>query len=56
MLGLESLVILLVPRAIAFTTGLGTTRTVILFAIAGVLLLAAAVMRRPPVGDRGRAR
>lgn len=46
-LGLECLVVLLVPRAIAFTTGLGTTRTVILFALAGVLFVAAALTRRP---------
>ena len=47
MLGLECLVVLLVPRAIAFTTGLGTTRTVILFCVAGLLFVGAALLRRP---------
>lgn len=45
-LGLEALVILLVPRAIKFTTGLGTTRTIVLIALAVVLVFAAAVTRR----------
>jgi hypothetical protein len=45
---LEALVTLLVPRAIAFTaTGLGTTRTVILIALAVLMVLASAVVRRP---------
>ena len=46
-LGLEALVVLLIPRAIAFTTGLGTVRTTILFVLAGVLIVAAALVRRP---------
>jgi hypothetical protein len=46
-LGLEAVVVLLVPRAIAFTsTGLGTTRTVLLVALALVLVLAAGLLRR----------
>jgi Protein of unknown function (DUF4233) len=44
---LEALVVLLVPRAIAFTTGLGTTRTVILVALAVLLVLVAGLLRRP---------
>lgn len=47
LLGLEALVVLLVPRAIAFTTGLGTTRTVILLALAVVMIVAAGLQRRP---------
>ena len=46
-LGLEAVIVLLVPRAIAFTTGLGTTRTVVLVALAVLLVAAAAVQRRP---------
>lgn len=46
-LGLEALVVLLVPRAIAFTTGLGPVRTGILIALAVVLILAAGLVRRP---------
>ena len=46
-LGLEALVVLLIPRAIAFTSGLGSTRTTILFVLAGVLIVAAALVRRP---------
>jgi hypothetical protein len=46
-LAIEAIVVLLVPRAIAFTTGLGTTRTVILVAFAVLLVLAAGVQRRP---------
>lgn len=46
-LGLEAVVILLVPRAIAFTTGLGTTRTVMLISFAVVLVAAAGMTRRP---------
>jgi hypothetical protein len=47
-LGLEALVTLLVPRAIAFTsTGLGTTRTFILVGLAVIMILAAGMMRRP---------
>jgi hypothetical protein len=46
-LGLEAVVTLLVPRAIAFTsTGLGTTRTVLLVALAVVMVLAAGLLRR----------
>jgi hypothetical protein len=45
-LGLEALVVLLVPRAIAFTTGLGTVRTVLLVGLAVLLVGAAAVQRR----------
>jgi hypothetical protein len=46
-LGLEGLVALLVPRAIAFTsTGLGTGRTVALIALAVVLIAAAGTVRR----------
>ncbi len=43
---LEAVVTLLVPRAIAFTTGLGVTRTVILVGLAVVLILAAGLVRR----------
>lgn len=46
-LGLEALVTLLVPRAIAFTsTGLGLTRTLILVALAVVMIVAAGLVRR----------
>ena len=48
LLALEALVVLLVPRAIAQTsTGLDTTKTIILVALAVLLLVAAFVMRRP---------
>jgi hypothetical protein len=46
-LGLEALVVLLIPRAIAFTTGLGPVRTGICIGVAVVLVLAAGLMRRP---------
>jgi hypothetical protein len=46
-LGLEALVVLLVPRAIKFTVGLGATRTSLLVALAVLLVLAAAMVRRP---------
>jgi hypothetical protein len=47
-LGLEALVVLLVPRAIAFTDGgLGTTKTLLLVGFAVVLILAAGMVRRP---------
>ena len=47
-LGLEALVVLLVPRAIAFTsTGLGGTRAGLLIALAVVMVVAAGLMRRP---------
>jgi hypothetical protein len=47
-LGLEALVVLLVPRAIAFTdTGLGGTRAGLLIALAVIMVAAAGLMRRP---------
>lgn len=47
-LALEALVVLLMPRAIAFTaTGLGGTRTGLLIALAVVMVAAAALLRRP---------
>lgn len=47
-LGLEALVVLLVPRALAASSsGLGTTKTVILIALAVVLIAAASMLRRP---------
>jgi hypothetical protein len=46
-LGLEALVALLVPRAIAFTsTGLGTARTIALVALAVLFVAAAGTIRR----------
>lgn len=45
-LGLEALVVLLVPRAIKFTVGLGATRTALLIALAVLLIAAAASVRR----------
>ena len=46
-LGLEAVVVLLVPRAIAFTeTGLGTARTVALIVLAVLMVAAAAGVRR----------
>ena len=45
-LGLQALVVLLVPRAIRFTVGLGVTRTSLLIALAVLLLVGAAVARR----------
>ncbi len=46
-LGLEALVTLLVPRALAFTsTGLGTARTVALIGLAVAMVLAAGLARR----------
>jgi hypothetical protein len=45
---LEALVVLLVPRAIAFTTtGLGLTKTLLLVSLALVMIVAAAMLRRP---------
>lgn len=45
---LEALVTALVPRGIAYTeAGLGTTRTVILLVLAGIMVLAAGLVRRP---------
>src|SRR4051794_245915 len=46
-LGLEALVTLLIPRAIAFTTGLGPVRTSICIGLAVVLVGAAGLVRRP---------
>jgi len=46
-LGLEALVVLLIPRAIAFTTGLGPVRTGVCIGLAVVLVIGAAVLRRP---------
>jgi len=47
-LGLEALVTLLVPRALAFTsTGLGVTRTVLLISLAVLMIVAAGLVRRP---------
>ncbi len=46
-LGLEAVVALLIPRAIAFTTGLGPVRTSICIGIAVLLVLAAGLVRRP---------
>ena len=47
-LGLEALVVLLVPRAIAFTaTGLGGTRTALLIGLAVLMVAAARLLRRP---------
>ncbi len=46
-LGLEAVIVLLVPRAIAFTsTGLGVGRTVTLIAFAVVLIVCAGLVRR----------
>jgi len=45
-LGLEMVVVLLIPRTIAFTTGLGPVRSGICFGVAGLLLVGAAVTRR----------
>jgi hypothetical protein len=46
-LGFEALVTLLIPRTIAFTTGLGPVRTAICIGLAVVLLVGAALVRRP---------
>lgn len=47
-LGLEALVVLLIPRAIRFTdTGLGTARTVLLIGLAVVMIAVAGMVRRP---------
>ncbi len=45
-LGLEAVVVLLIPRAIAFTTGLGPVRTGICIGLAVVLVAGAGLMRR----------
>lgn len=46
-LGLEALVTLLIPRTIAFTTGLGPVRTGICIGLAVILVVAAGLARRP---------
>jgi hypothetical protein len=46
-LALEAVIVLLVPRTIAFTTGLGPVRTGICIGLAVVLVLAAGLLRRP---------
>lgn len=47
-LALEALVVLLVPRAIAFTdAGLGGLKTGLLLGLAGVMIVGAGVQRRP---------
>lgn len=45
-LGLEALVVLLIPRTIAFTTGLGPVRTGICIGLAALLVAGAALVRR----------
>jgi hypothetical protein len=44
---LEAVVILLVPRTIAFTTGLGPIRLTIVIVLAVLLVLGAGLVRRP---------
>jgi hypothetical protein len=44
---LQALVVLLVPRAIRFTVGLGAARTTLLIVLAVLLVLGAALLRRP---------
>jgi len=47
-LGLEALVTLLVPRALAFSEGgLGVTKTVLLIGLAVLMIAAAGLLRRP---------
>jgi hypothetical protein len=47
-LGLEAVVTLLVPRALAFSAGgLGVTKTVVLVVLAVVMVAAAGLVRRP---------
>jgi hypothetical protein len=47
-LGLEAVVTLLVPRALAFSSGgLGVTKTLLLVALAIVMIVAAGLVRRP---------
>jgi hypothetical protein len=46
-LGLEAVIVLLVPRAIAFSTRLGPTRTTLCIVLGVVLILAAGLVRRP---------
>ena len=43
---LEALVVLLLPRAIKFTIGLGATRTSLLIALAVVMVMTGALLRR----------
>lgn len=45
-LALEAVVVLLIPRTVAFTTGLGPVRTGICIGLAVVLVAAAALVRR----------
>jgi hypothetical protein len=48
LLGLEAVVTLLVPRALAFSDGgLGATKTILLIALAVVMIVAAGLQRRP---------
>lgn len=47
-LGLEALVVLLAPRALAFSDGgLGVTKTVLLIALAVLMVVVAGMLRRP---------
>ena len=47
-LGLEAVVTMLVPRALAFSAGgLGATRTVVLLGLATLMIVAAGLVRRP---------
>ena len=47
-LGLEALVVLLVPRALAASSsGLGTTKTLLLVGLAVVMIIGAGMVRRP---------
>jgi hypothetical protein len=47
-LGLEAVVVLLVPRALAFSEGgLGTAKTVVLVALALLMIAGAGLIRRP---------
>jgi hypothetical protein len=47
-LGLEAVVVLLVPRALAFSEGgLGVTKTLLLVALALLMIAAAGLVRRP---------
>ena len=47
-LGLEALVVLLAPRALAFSHGgLGVTKTVLLIALAVLMIVVAGMLRRP---------
>jgi hypothetical protein len=47
-LGLEAVVVLLVPRALAFSEGgLGTAKTVVLIVLAVLMVAGAGVIRRP---------